>query len=535
MPIVPIENVGRAGLVLDIPAAQLPPEAWTSVLNMRFQDGKVFKSPGNALVYDPPSIAPHSLLYWNTTGGPTWIYAGTTTVYTVSGVTHTNITRYTTTPGDDNYNAGSRPTWTGGILHGVPILNNDGGVDPPQYYNSASSRLANLSNWPASTYCKVIRPYGNFLIALWITESGTEYPYMIRWSHPADPGTVPSTWDYTDATKLAGRHTIAESGGFLVESKPLGANNYLYKEDAIWMMQPANLPYVFSFAQVSNSVGALNTNCIAQFYSQHFIVGKTDIYIFDGVTPRPIMPSRLRSWFFNTLDTAYWDKTFVVPSYATQEMMVFFVEAGNTSGFANKCLIWNWQENTFTVKDMPDIVAGAFGVVETSVTDETYDGVGTGTFDADNSIFGDPGTSPADLQVLLAKNYSSNELIQEYTTYQDRGNGYTSYLERTDLTITGRGRDGAYKSDPSSVKFLRGIYPKIEAADGTVINIYAGASNVPGGGVSWQGPFQYIVGTHVKADFALSGKYLAVKFEDTGSTAWSLTGYDLDLDVISRL
>jgi len=58
--------------------------------------------------------------------------------------------------------------------------------------------------------------------------------------------------------------------------------------------------------------------------------------------------------------------------------------------------------------------------------------------------------------------------------------------------------------------------------------------DVLGGAVTWDGPNDFIVGTDDKIDVAISGRFLCVRIEETGSIGWELSGYTLDLDVISR-
>ena len=44
--LLPIENIGTAGVITDIPPWQLPPNAWSNANNVRFDDVSVKKMPG---------------------------------------------------------------------------------------------------------------------------------------------------------------------------------------------------------------------------------------------------------------------------------------------------------------------------------------------------------------------------------------------------------------------------------------------------------------------------------------------------------
>lgn len=532
MAFVQIENVGNVGLVQDWPDHNTPPEAWTEAANVRFADGKVQKIQGEEDVFDTPSVGPHFLMPWRVTADYRWIYADGTDIYYTDGSSSTYVTRYTTTPGDDDYTGGSRPIWTGGILHGIPIMNHNNESDYPQQWDTANSRFKDLDNWPANFYAQVVRPFKNFLVALDITESGNRDPFIVKWGHPADPGTVPSSWDPTDATKLAGVFPISQTGGFLMDCMPLFGTNMLYKSDAIWGMTPTGGLDVFRFGPLVTTEGMLAARCGSVYKNGHFIVGQNDIYLFDGRNPQSLVDKRLRKWFFNSIDATHYDKTIVVPNLPKQEIWICFVEAGNPTGYLNKALIWKWTNNTWTIKDLPDTAFLAYGQVDDDP--DTFN-ASSGSFDTDLGAFGSAGISPAELQLLHGKVSGTFAFIHGDEGYQSQGSDYLSYVERTGLAVVGTDRNGNPQSDPSKRKFLRAIYPKIESSVGVTLKIRAGAQETPGGPVTWSAPQTFNSETDTYVGFAVNGKYLAVRFEDDGQEPWELSGYTLDLDVIGIL
>jgi hypothetical protein len=528
MAIVPIENLGSAGIIKDVSGHNLPPEAWSDGANVRFIEGAVEKMEGETTVFGTPSVAPHWLMPWQTNTEYRWIYPSTAKVYYTDGTTHTDITR--TTGGD--YTAGSRPIWSGGNLHGVPIINHDNGTDVPQQWDGGTSKLIALTAWPASTYCKVIRPYRNFLVAADITKPAGREPYLIKWSHPADPGAAPVTWDETDATKLAGEQTIAQTGGYLVDMNPIGDTLAIYKEDAIWTMQFIGGTLVFAFREASETIGLLAPRCAKGIYRNDFIVGSNDIALFDGQTPRTIINKRMRSYFFRTIASAYINYTFVAPNYSDREMWVCFVEQGET--YVNKALVWNYDDDTWSVRDLPNVHHIGFGQVpETPV--ETFDSGSGTTFDTDFGQFGQTSLVAAEVDMLMCRADGTNKFYKGNRNYDFDGTTFTSFVERTGLTIVGQDRQGNPKTDPYSVKFVRALYPKVVASPGATINIYVGCHDTPEGAVTWEGPLAFDPLTDVRVDCRVQGKFIAVRFEDASTTVpWSLTGYELDIEVVGH-
>lgn len=533
MALVAVENLGSIGLVYDTLDHEIPPEGFTSAANVRFYEGRVQKIKGEASVFGAPSISPHWLLPWKTTTQDRWIYAGVDEVYYTYNSIHTNITRFTTTLGDDDYQASARPIWSGGILHGVPILNHNGSTDKPQQWDAGMSRLKDLDNWPNTYTCKIIRPFQNFLVALDVTKGSTRYPYTVMWSHPADPGTVPTSWAPA-ATNLAGEQTIAQSPGFLIDCLPLASRNFLYKTDSIWSMSLNGGSSVFSFHEISNTIGALSPRCIKEFYRRHFIVGTDDIVVFDGSTVKSIATSKVRSWFFNSLHESHWDKTIVTVYQAQREIWISFVEAGSASEYLTKALIWNWDTGAFTVRDLPDIAHVSFGVVSSGGVETFNSVIGDGSIDTDIGQIASVGVSPTSVQLLFAKAYSSDALVQGDLDYDFSGVSYTSYVERLGLAIAGRDRQGNAKVDPVSVKFIRRFIPKLTAPAPVTVQIDIGAQDVLGGEVAWEGVQDFVIGTDVYLDVNVVGKYLCYRVQDSGMLPWEFTGFTLDMDIISE-
>ena len=531
MALVPIDNIGAIGVIVDAPAHTLPPEAWSTAVNIRFIDGVAEKMEGQQAVFGTPTVAPHFLLPWNYTTERRWLYPSTVTIYQTNSTAHTNVTRYTSTPGDDDYTAKARPIWTGGVLHGVPVLNHDNETDYPQQWNEATSRFKDLDNWPVNTYCRSMKTYGNFLIACNITKSSNNFPYMVKWSHVADPGTVPDSWDETDATKLAGENTLAETEGHVVTSLPIASQNTIYKTDAIHQMDFVGGINVFGFHEVTSTTGAMNARCVAEFYKQHIVVGFEDIVLYDGFKVQSILRQKNRKLFYDVLHNDYKDQTVVVVNYATREVWIGFVSISSASLYLDRALVWNWELNTWSLKELPNISFMSFGQIVSDIT--TFDAL-TGTFDEQADTFNSLASSGVNT-VLMSKAYSTNELIEANSGYTDKGTTFNSTLERTGLTVAGVDRQGNPKVDPSKVKFIRAVYPKLTAPTSVTLQISVGAQDSPNSPIIWEGPYDFNSGTDTKVDFMVSGKYIAIKFEDSGSLPWELSGYVLDLDVISEL
>ena len=142
MPRIPVHDIGTIGIIRDVPAHLLVPEAWSNGQNVRFQDNKVLKFKGHTTVFDPPSIVPYWALAAQTATDVFWLYAGLDKVFTVeqSG-THTDITR-----ASGDYTGTVTDLWNGTVLAGIPVITN--GIDDPQSWSpiAAATALVDLPN-----------------------------------------------------------------------------------------------------------------------------------------------------------------------------------------------------------------------------------------------------------------------------------------------------------------------------------------------------------------------------------------------------
>src|SRR6185503_8670264 len=115
-----------------------------------------------------------------------------------------------------NYNATGAVDWNGTLLGGVPIMNN--GVDVPQFWAaySVATKMANLTNWPATLRAKVIRAFGPYLLACNLTDGAVLKPHDVPWSEPAETGSVTGSWDITVRSTHAGQVSLPDVDSGLI-------------------------------------------------------------------------------------------------------------------------------------------------------------------------------------------------------------------------------------------------------------------------------------------------------------------------------
>lgn len=506
-----VEVKNPVGINTSVNSADLPLDVWSGGNNVSFKDGKSRKAQGYSQVF---SGSPADTLYLssNIDGGQVYWYEATPTkIYRTEGTTHVDLTRAT---GGD-YHATEKSGWTGGVLNGVVVMNNP--FDKPQCLRRSDTKFVDLPNWPANTDAEVMRVYKNYLVALNVTKSSVEYPTMVKWSSPADPGQVPFTWDETDPTNDAGENTLADTSGAIVDGRKLRDAFIIYKEDSVYSMTYVGGVFVFSFRQLFDDIGALSKNAIAEFDGKHFVVGQGDVYVHNGVQKTSPIDSKMRDYLFSNIRNDAFDRTFVVPDYSNTEMWVCYCSSDRNDPALKGCdkaVVWNWKENTWSVRDLPNIRYATYGIVDPQESD--YWDAAVGPWDTDSVVWGEKNYNPTKWKILMTSVESDKIYVVGNTSVYDGAN-FTSFLERTDINL----------GDDQGIKSVISITPHVQG-DGEM-QLYVGTAYVQNGAISWKGPFNYKIGTQFKVDFKLTGRYLAVKFVASSSANWSLNGYTFEV------
>ena len=525
----PVNLVGEYGVISDRAPQELPPNIWSDARNMRFVNGHAESMRGNMSVYTPLPIEPLFALNFRNDTTNYWVYAGEQEAHCWDGGTHTDITRVDLSNDPDYYSATDVTGWQGGVLSGVAFLNN--GIDPPQAWvsPSPSSPLVDLPNWPANTSCRAIRPFKQFLIALDITKSGTRYPHMIKWSHPADPGTVPPSWDETDPTVLAGESVApGETMGFIVDGLALRDIFVVYKEDTVWGMQLLNNLEVFRVYKIFDDGGIMSTNCAVEFEDgRHAVFGQKDIYQHDGQQKKSIIEERAKRRIFNSINSAHYRKCHVVNNAPKKEVWFCY-----PTGEAERCteaFVWNYSSNTSGFRALPDTRHATVGIVNlSSITDQW--GLDPQMWAEDTTRWNERLYNPLDFRVITVSPEREKIYVEDFTNSQD-GQPFEAMLERIGLAIPSRQNQ---PPDMSNRKFMRRVWPRIDGTAGKTVWIQVGTQEGHLREVNWRAPLPFVIGQSEYVDPRCAGRLFAIRFFTEDIMAWRLYGYELEYEVVGR-
>lgn len=502
MPIQTVNNIGEVGIIKGASPHELPINVWTDGNNVHFADGVVsgpvalkniatsaLSGVTTALVSKIRVSGSDYLLCYGTAGEA--IIIGNSTSYNVSSTTAHTI-------GLDN-------SATIASLSGIPIVNRGIGSYASSVFSwdlNTSNKFIPLPNWPANTNAGAIRSYKNFLVALSVSRlsggSWVEYPYMVKWSHPADPGALPSSWDQTDATKDAGEYDLAEGGDIIIDGLQLGGSFMIYKNNSIWRMDNTGGHFVHSFTKVIGTSGALSKNCIAEINGRHFVVTNSDIIIHDGASAKSILTSGFRKAFFADINTSHAENVFVVHDIYASEVLVFYPVASAASSLIKMALVYNYKHNTTSFRDLGDFDVAYSGCAGMTSANLMSDGLNNKT-----------------PRAILA----SGSEINLMTSVDGSGNSDGSYIERVGLAL----------GNTNKRKVIRGIRPRMTASGTGTVTISVGKTDTPYSAPSYTSS-TYTPASNVLVPFLVDGRYLAIKFSVTGYADWRLDSYDIEYE-----
>ena len=511
MTMVSVKGTGSIGVNKDLSVHELPIAAWSDAQNIRFLDGYAQQFYGHSQVYGTPSATPQYLLPCNISSARYWIYATASKTYcvTVTGgsVVETDITHATPRTGVVNQ-------WTGTLLSGIPILNvGDTSKVPMSWDLNTANKFVDLANWPANTYCKSLRAFKNYLVALNVTKAGTNYPFMVKWSTPADPGAVPSSWDQTDPTKDAGEVDLAEDPSPIVDGLQLRDSFMIYTESGCWRMDFTGGPYVFRFSKVMGISGAMNRNCIVECGGFHVVLTGNDVVANDGQAPVSILDKETRRYLFQILDTSYSNLCFVFKNPFFNEVFICYPSIGST--VCDSAMVWNYVDKTVSFRSMPSVNHAAYGPVDNTLNSTWASD--PDPWASDLTLWGSPDYIPNTARVIMGTSTTKLYMLDAAASFD--GSLPTSYIERRGLSLDLPGR----------MKIVRGIRARVTGNVGDTITVKVGSSDDPYTDPVYGTAMTHTIGTTISDDCMVHGRYIAVRFEGLTAYQWRLDSFDLDV------
>lgn len=531
MAILPIRGLGEVGVIKDIDPFDLPPNAFSSGVNVRFANGVMQRGPVFRTVLDldtggafVDSLTPLT--------GLDYIILGQSngTIRRVTGFTSEDITPSTWTPSE------SPIQWTSTNLSDVYYTNREDRV--PWYMPRGGTQMANIPGWGTDWRCKSLRSFNSQLIALGMTEGAYEYPTTLRWSDFALSGAPPSSWT-PSTTNSAGRTTLGEMVNPIIDGFQLRSSFIIYSRDEVWAMEPSQDNNVFNFRRLFSNAGVINKNCAVEFEGKHYVFGFDDIYVHDGVQKQSIADGRVRQYIFRTMNKRFSLRFFVVHNRALNEIMFCYVSGDENAYWpasgegCNRAAVYNYVADTWSFADLPMSLAGSIANLNTSLTwtqaSNSWNLTGGSWLDKDdgykrNVMFAGVG--------VVAPN---GTLTPKLHVYEPFDTGTTS--APVDTVATTRcfvRRDGIdldeIKAELRGYKQIVSVYPEGRVrVGGQPLYFQFGSATVPDETPLLGDAMDYDGTTNYKLDYRDAGRFLSMQISYNDYRSFTLSGLDVDV------
>lgn len=536
---LPIRNLGSTGVLTDPNPYNLPLTGFTSALNVRFDEGKVRRAPVFRTVKDTLGFDPRIAfgIVPNT---------GFDTVLMVSD--DWEIKEYangtvTDRSGSITGSTDPRP-FSVSSLADVVYINRPDRV--PVYRLPSGTNWADLTHWDTNWRARSLRPFSDFLLALNLTESSTNYANRVRFSDLVTANSIPSTWSESDTTASAGFSDLVQLQTPIVDGLQLGSNFIIYSSTEAMLMEFVGGQLIFNFRKLFSDDGLINLNSVVEVDGKHFCFGRSDIYAHDGNTKQSLCDERTRQFIFKGLNSKNADRCFVMHNSILSEIMFCYQSGDDLVSFTdtarcNRAAVYNYRNNTWSFMDLPNVSAGTVANVNTTSTyaasSRTYDNLGATYYEQEDSF---------DRHTLMVGASDSDNSLSSDKLYgldlaDDGQMGFNVDTEATKAPFVERvGLDLDEVNQPiDGYKVITRMLPQIftKNVNDTTINVQFGASDIPNNTPTYTTTTTFNIASDYKVDSRAAGRYLSYKFslDADDYKDFELSGFDLDVTTTGRI
>lgn len=210
-----------------------------------------------------------------------------------------------------------------------------------------TTRAAALSGAPTkSTYALVSTPDRHLVCFGTETTIGTpatQDPMFVRFSNQED-----ITQFVESATNTAGGQRLTDGNRIVTALRSRG-QILIITDTALHGQQYIGPPFTFGFQQLGANCGCIGPHAAVDVNGLAFWMGTEAFYLFDGTVKK--IPSTVQDYVFKDLNQV--QKTKVHAGLNSQFNEVTWWYCSVTSDFIDRCVTYNYIENTWAVGTMP--------------------------------------------------------------------------------------------------------------------------------------------------------------------------------------
>lgn len=543
MPIFPIRNLAKYGVVTDPDPYDIPNEAWSFAVNARFRNGKLTRGPVWRGMGTLGTTAPRFCVGATPTTGQDALYIGylngTVTQFT-SGV-ESSVTLSGYVP------SSAEATWTACHLADVQYINRSDRT--PWYRRTSDALYQNLTTgagpvpWNPLWSALILRASNGALCAYNVTKSGVNVPTMVKTSGFPLSGTVPLNWDQTDPATSATENILAEMEGGIVDALGLGNLMFIYGQNETWLQQFVAGQNIWNYAKAFSNRGIINTNCVIEVERRHFVFGVDDIWVHDGITPMSICDERTREFIFGGINLTSANRCFIVHNADLKEILFCYPSGDSAAQFrtgstgCNRAATYDYQNDKWTFDDLPDVYSGSRASLDKSATWASL----TSTWSSIGGSWQDMQDTGKKSTVFVGDTNANYNLTRSLYAFDPSGplskvSAPVDTNATIGLTATNIGIDlDEVGAELRGYKVCNSIYPQGRLdADAASVTFQIGSSDYFNQAPIYAPPMTWDGNTLYKLDFNAAGRFLSIIITFPDWHFMSLSGFDVDLSVLGK-
>lgn len=467
------------GLVSDIPPYELPPNAWSHVVNMHPKNGGMQLARPLDQAYGSLLDTPLHIQNVQAQGQNFWVYWGEDTISAAeTSNPHVNLT-----PGG-GLSVVTAKDIISAQLNGLSLFTN--GFDAPHYWDgSTSSDYAPLPDWPAATVARGIATGAYHIFAFDIDGPSGEFPMKVMWSDAAPPGAVPGSWTPA-ASNQAGDTELAQTPGRVQCMVPLRGSYAFYKTSSMYLADYVGGNDIYAFRPALTQCGAFTRKSVVDIGGRHVVVTDGDIVITDGVNVTSIGDDKVRQFLFGQIDQGNYELLSVVYHQASSQVWIYFPSAG--SSLCDLALVLDMVKNRWGTRALSNVRHMATGIVNDTESSMLWDSVGE-EWDAVGTLWNAANYSSATRALMIAAD--DLELVGRAGAWSE------GYLERLSLSL----------GEAERFKFVRRIHMR---GEGGTVYVRIGTQTVADGPVTWSAEMPLELGVDPFVNCSAQGRLFAI-------------------------
>ncbi len=219
-----------------------------------------------------------------------------------------------------------------------------------------------IPGWDDGDSARILRSFGDFLVAFNVTKGTDHYPSMVKWSDAAQYGAPPQNWSITDDASLSGENVLNEAIGPILDASTIGSSMLIYTKQQTFRMDYIGGQFIFDFNNIARDRGVIATNCVANVEGLHYVFGSGEIYVHDGNSKKSLSDRRVNRRIYDYINYKLSDRCFVFHDDRHNEVIFGFPSLfrgdkwtnDNCEG-CNEAAVYNYKDDTWTMVQLPSV------------------------------------------------------------------------------------------------------------------------------------------------------------------------------------